>query len=283
MPQSTSRFRPPGFLRHSPVDAFEQIAHLPGADRDDAIRRRRPDETAPFKSLGEQAHALTVMPDHLDQVTSAAPKNEEIAAVRVVPQNFLDLQRQAGPALAHIRMARGQPYPCPRRQGRDPRGPDHWPSTARTRRKASASTWRSTRRRRPPDSSISITPPADISVTSPRTGTTTGANTSATSSGAVTASTFGPTTTGMKPGTIGLDRDRNPSACRRHVYKRPVEIPYRRATTAPEEPERASSATIASFCSTLHRRRRSGPVKTSARNPDPVIRALVRVAHQPEK
>jgi hypothetical protein len=42
------------------------------------------------------------------------------------------------------------------------------------------------------------------------------------------------------------------------VYKRPVEIPYRRATTAPEDPERASSATIASFCSTLHRRRRSG-------------------------
>src|ERR1700674_749923 len=198
MPQSTSRFRPPGFLRHSPVDAFEQIAHLPGADRDDAIRRRRPYETAPFKPLGEQAHALTVMPDHLDQVTSAAPKNEEIAAVWVLLQNFLDLECQAGPALAHIRMARGQPYPRPGRQGRD-----HRPSTASTRRKASASTWRSTRRRWPPDSSISITPPADISAPSLRAGTTTGANTSDTSSGAATASTSGATNTGMKPDALG--------------------------------------------------------------------------------
>src|ERR1700686_2178799 len=117
MSQSTSRFRPPGFLRHSPVDAFEQITHLPGADRDDAIRRRRPDEAAAFKPLGEQAHALTVMPDHLDQVTAAAPKNEEMAAVWVLPQNFLDLECQAGPALAHIRMARGQPYPRARAPG----------------------------------------------------------------------------------------------------------------------------------------------------------------------
>jgi hypothetical protein len=135
MPQSTSRLRPPGFLRHSPVDALKQIAHLPGANGDHPVRRRGPDEAAAFKPLGEQAHALTVMPNHLDQVTSAAPKNEEIAAVRVVPENFLDLQRQAGPALAHIRMARGQPYPRPRRQGRD-----HRPSTASTRRNASAST-----------------------------------------------------------------------------------------------------------------------------------------------
>src|SRR5216683_587075 len=190
MPQSTSRFRPPGFLRHSPVDALEQITHLPGADRHHPVRRRRPNKAAAFQPLGESAHALTVMPDHLDQVTSAAPKNVEVAAVRVLPQNFLDLECQAGPALAHIRMARGQPYPRPRRQGRDLR-----PSTARTRRKASASTWRSTRRRWPPDSSISITPPAAISAPSPRAGTTTGANTSDTSSSAVTASTSGATNT----------------------------------------------------------------------------------------
>src|SRR5271154_1792629 len=205
MSQSTSRLRPPGFLRHSPVDAFQQITHLPGADRDHPVRRRRPDEAAAFKPLGEQAHALTVVPDHLDQVTSAAPKNEEIAAMRVVPQNFLDLQRQAGPALAHIRMARGQPYPRPGRQGRD-----HRSSTASTRRKASASTWRSTRRRRPPDSSISITPPADISTPSLRAATTTGASTLDTSSGAAAASVSGPTTTGIKPGTNDRERARNP-------------------------------------------------------------------------
>src|SRR5476649_2374192 len=99
MSQSTSRCRPPGFLRHSPIDPFEQIAHLPGADRDHPVRWRRPDEAAAFKPLGEQAHALTVVPDHLDQVTAAPPKNEEITAVWVVTQNFLDLECQAGPAL----------------------------------------------------------------------------------------------------------------------------------------------------------------------------------------
>ncbi len=75
------------------------------------------------------------MPNHLDQVTSAAPKNEEIAAVRVMPENFLDLQRQAGPGLAHIEWPAANHTRVPTGARRD-----HRPSTASTRRNASAST-----------------------------------------------------------------------------------------------------------------------------------------------
>ncbi|RJF84578.1 hypothetical protein D3877_08690 [Azospirillum cavernae] len=48
----------------------------------------------------------------------------------------------------------------------------------------------------------------------------------------------------------------------------------------PEDPARSISATIASFWSTLQRRRRSGPGKISAFDTDPVISALVRGGSQ---
>src|SRR3954452_23006627 len=102
MPQSSGSFRPPGFLGVSPVDAFQEIAHLPGRDRHRPVHGARPDEAAPLQPFHEQTAALAVMPDHLHQVTSAASEDKQVAAVWVLADALLNLQGQAGPPLAHV-------------------------------------------------------------------------------------------------------------------------------------------------------------------------------------
>ena len=52
------------------------------ADRDNAVRQRWPQKAATLQPLREQARALAVMPNDLDQVAAAAPKNVEITSVR---------------------------------------------------------------------------------------------------------------------------------------------------------------------------------------------------------
>jgi len=56
---------------------------LRNADRDNAVCLRWPQEASALQSLREQACALAVMPNDLDQVTAAAPKNVEITSVRI--------------------------------------------------------------------------------------------------------------------------------------------------------------------------------------------------------
>src|SRR3546814_15957006 len=51
------------------------------------------------------------MPQHLDQPTRAAPEHVEITAMRVATQPLLHQQRQTLHALAHVRLARGEPHP----------------------------------------------------------------------------------------------------------------------------------------------------------------------------
>jgi hypothetical protein len=51
---------------------------LRNADRDNAVRKGWPQEAAALQSLREQARALTIMPNNLDQVAATAPKNVEI-------------------------------------------------------------------------------------------------------------------------------------------------------------------------------------------------------------
>ena len=51
-----------------PVDPFREIAELGGCDRHHTLGRRRPDEPAPLQPLDEQAHALGIMPQDLDQI-----------------------------------------------------------------------------------------------------------------------------------------------------------------------------------------------------------------------
>ena len=55
--------RTPGPNRVPPVNPVEHIGQLRGADRDDAIGRLRPEESAVLQSLGVERHADAVMPD----------------------------------------------------------------------------------------------------------------------------------------------------------------------------------------------------------------------------
>jgi hypothetical protein len=84
---------------------------LRNADRDNAVRQRWPQETAALQSLREQARALAVMPNDLDQVTAAAPKNVEITSVRIPLQTLLNQTRKAREPAAHIGMAGRKPHP----------------------------------------------------------------------------------------------------------------------------------------------------------------------------
>jgi hypothetical protein len=63
-------------------------------DRHRAVGHARPQEAALFRSLGEQAGALAVVPDHLHKATSASSKDKEVSVQRIVSRHFLHLQRQ---------------------------------------------------------------------------------------------------------------------------------------------------------------------------------------------
>jgi hypothetical protein len=81
MPQSTRGLWPPGLLRHPPIDTFEQVTELRRRDRHHLVRRGRPDEAPTFQALGKQAHALAVMPEHLDQPAASPAEYEQMPAV----------------------------------------------------------------------------------------------------------------------------------------------------------------------------------------------------------
>src|SRR4051812_13197696 len=59
----SSGARTPGFLRHPPVDPFEQIAELRRRDHHRAVGGGRPDKTPSFELLREQTSTLAVVPD----------------------------------------------------------------------------------------------------------------------------------------------------------------------------------------------------------------------------
>jgi len=96
--------------RVSPVNSVQHVAQLRRRDRNRPVRRRRPNESAMFQSLRVKRHADPIMPDDLDQPASGSPKDVQIASVRVPTQRFLDLQRQAVHALAHVGSADRQPH-----------------------------------------------------------------------------------------------------------------------------------------------------------------------------
>jgi len=61
-------------------------------DRHDAVRNRRPQEPATLKSFCEQTSPLAVVPNNLKKITTAAPKNVEIARVGITRQRLLHKQ-----------------------------------------------------------------------------------------------------------------------------------------------------------------------------------------------
>src|SRR3546814_14534630 len=68
----------------------------------------RPDEPAAVHALREQAQALAVIPEQLDQIAALAAEREQRARVRTLLQHLLHQHREPIEPLAHIRGAAGQ-------------------------------------------------------------------------------------------------------------------------------------------------------------------------------
>src|SRR5215469_11433763 len=227
----------PRVLRHTPVDAFQQIAELRRRDRDGARRCRGPDEAATLQPLGEQAQALAVVPQNLDQPAATAAKHKKLPAVRIALELLLHQERQAVEASPHVGMARRQPHPdAGRKRDHDRRSfAASAPTAADT---VAASTAPVIRSRVPSASSISITP---------------------TGAGSPDAAVSAMIRTGAKSGATLCRKQR----WRRHLYNWLGCSPASRASADTTAPGSSDAATSRSFSAELHRRRRSTDVITS--------------------
>src|SRR5882724_9268911 len=100
MPHSAGDLWTPRVLRQTPIDSFQQISQLRRRDRHRPIRAvarngRWPDKMASFQSLREQTHALSIMPQHLEQAAASPAEHEQMAIVRIALERLLYQQRQA--------------------------------------------------------------------------------------------------------------------------------------------------------------------------------------------
>src|SRR5882672_3772630 len=227
----------PRVLRHAPIDAFQQIAELRRRDRDGSCRRRGPDEAAAFQPLGEQAHALAVVPQNLDQPTAPSAKHEKLSAVRIALELLLHQERQAIKASPHVGVARRQPHPHAGRKRDHDRRP-FATSTATAADTAAASTAPVIRTRVPPASSISVMP---------------------TGAGIPGAAGSATNCTGINP-VAAPCRAHN---WRRHLYNWLGCTPASRASADTTAFRSSDAATSRSFSAELHRRRHSTDVITS--------------------
>ena len=64
-----------------------------------------------LEPLGEQARALTIMPDDLDEIAPASAEHEQMPRVRIVLQRLLNEKRQARKAAPHIGVTGREPDP----------------------------------------------------------------------------------------------------------------------------------------------------------------------------
>src|SRR5215218_4940517 len=183
---SSDRGWTPSCLGMTPVDPRQKIAELGRRDRHRAVGCARPQKAAPFQPLREQARALAVVPDNLQQIAAAAAKEEQVATQRILPQHLLNPQRQAGeplrrsvcPVASHTRTpdgigiiaAPGHQGPGPRqrrrrqhrrlRAARGPaRSPSDHPPTWRSPTPCSASRRWAARARSQPERSRALVPP----------------------------------------------------------------------------------------------------------------------------
>src|SRR5580704_1656869 len=112
---SARGLRPPGVLRQTPVDPFEQIAELRRRDRHRPVRGfarngRWPDEASALQPLGEKAHPLAVVPQDLEQATAPPAEHEQMAVVGIALEGLLHQHRQAIEAFAHVGVPGRQPH-----------------------------------------------------------------------------------------------------------------------------------------------------------------------------
>jgi hypothetical protein len=172
--------------------------------------------------------------------------------MRIALQCLLNQKRQGPESAAHIGVAGRKPNPYVARDRNHRRS-----STSRTRAKAAASTFASTRTRRPPPRLISI---------SPLRPEVAGRDWGRSSHDGFVISATGPgpaiRTAANRGAIVGGPPVR---ACRRQVKTRLAEMPLRRATSDTFAPGTSVSSRIRIFSSDDHRRRRSTPPRTSTR------------------
>src|SRR5690606_2141915 len=72
-----------------PVNAFEQHRKLRRGEADLARLGDRPDEPATVHALREEAQALAIIPEQLDQIAALAAEREQRARVRTLLQHLL--------------------------------------------------------------------------------------------------------------------------------------------------------------------------------------------------
>src|SRR5208337_4674572 len=91
-PQRNVLYRQRGWIRTdraSPVDPFQQHRQLRAAQRHGSLFRFRPDESAAFQSLGEQAQSVAIPPEQLDQIASPAAEDEDVTRMGILLQHRL--------------------------------------------------------------------------------------------------------------------------------------------------------------------------------------------------
>src|SRR3954470_21117530 len=171
------------------------------------------------------------MPKNFNQIPSSAPKDKQMAAVRITPERLLHEQGQTIEALAHVRVPRREPHAHTGRN-RDHRRPATIPSTATTVSRSTGPAIRT----RPPAHSTSPTPPL--------------------AGGECGGSAGEGSASGTKAGAGGGSAE---GACcrssRRHRNKGLGVIPCRRATAEIDPVARCASSTMARFSHAAQDRR----------------------------
>jgi len=86
--------RRPGALRSPPINAFQKHRKLRSRQANRTFGGLRPDKSSSFKTLGKQTQAVSVPPQELHNVASAAPKNEDVSGERLLVQHGLYLRTE---------------------------------------------------------------------------------------------------------------------------------------------------------------------------------------------
>jgi len=76
----------------------------------------RPDKSAAFEALREEAKTVAIKPEALNDVTSASAKNKDVARVWLLFENRLNLSTQTMKTAAHVGHSGRKPDPGSNRQ-----------------------------------------------------------------------------------------------------------------------------------------------------------------------
>src|SRR5581483_301386 len=153
--RSSCEGRLPRALWGAPIDAFQQHRQLCRGERDGALLRHRPHEAALLQPLGEQAEALPVPVENLDEIAALAAEGEQVAGKWVLLQYLLRHHTEAVETAAHVGRTARQIDAHTGRHGDHERSPS---MTASRRPSASGSMPSSTLMTRPFASLISTAP-----------------------------------------------------------------------------------------------------------------------------